>query len=70
MCSHELENQKTKKTKKGKDMNIERETNMQELPEANYTKVYAGTNAPNLLTEFYKILPIGPLKPKKPEVKD
>ena len=51
-------------------MNIERETNMQELPEANYTKVYAGTNAPNLLTEFYKILPIGPLKPKKPEVKD
>ena len=67
MCAH---SSLRIKKQKGKDMNIEQKTNMQELAEAEYTKVYAGTNAPNLLTEFYKILPIGPLKPKKPEVKD
>ncbi|MEC7132770.1 MAG: hypothetical protein VXW99_04945 [Pseudomonadota bacterium] len=49
-------------------MNIEQKTNMQELTEAEYTKVYAGTNAPTLEIDFYVILPIGPIKPKKPDV--
>ena len=65
MCAYS--SLRTKK-QKGKDMNIEQKTNMQELTEAEYTKVYAGTNAPTLEIDFYVILPIGPIKPKKPDV--
>mgnify|MGYP000238489581 CR=1 FL=1 len=49
-------------------MSIEQNMNMQELREEEYTKVYAGTNAPTLEIDFYVILPIGPIKPKKPDV--
>ena len=34
-------------------MNIEQKTNMQELTEAEYTKVYAGTNTPTWGIDFY-----------------
>ena len=49
-------------------MNIEQKTNMQELAEEDYTKVYAGINVPLLDGDYYFILPIGPIKPKKPDV--
>ncbi|WP_162889821.1 hypothetical protein [Alteromonas sp. BL110] len=49
-------------------MNIEQKTNMQELEEEDYTKVYAGINVPLLDEGYYFILPIGPIKPKKPDV--
>ncbi len=65
MCAH---SSLRIKKQKGKDMNIEQKTNMQELAEAEYTKVYAGTNASTLEIDFYVILPIGPIKPKKPDV--
>jgi DNA integrity scanning protein DisA with diadenylate cyclase activity len=60
---------KSRKIKKiGRDMNIEQKTNMQELTEEDYTKVYAGINVPLLDEGYYFILPIGPIKPKKPDV--
>lgn len=49
-------------------MNIEQKINMQELTQQDYTKVYAGTSSPLLKEDFYLILPIGPIKPKKPDV--
>jgi|TARA_Y100000296_G_scaffold12705_1_gene14729 hypothetical protein len=49
-------------------MNIEQKTNMQELTEDDYTKVYAGITTPLLDEDHYLILPIGPIKPKKPDV--
>ena len=48
-------------------MNIEQKTNMQELTEEDYTKVYAGIDTPLLNGDCYLILPIGPIKPKKPD---
>lgn len=48
-------------------MNTEQKTNIQELANEEYTKVYGGAN--NLpLDDFFTILPIGPIKPKKPDV--
>lgn len=49
-------------------MNIEQKTNIQELTEEDYTKVYAGTGLPLSDEELYFILPVGPIKPKKPDV--
>ncbi|CAA0308377.1 conserved hypothetical protein [Alteromonas alvinellae] len=51
-------------------MNIEQKTNMQELADEEYTKVYGGAISSVFSKDFYVILPIGPIKPKKPEVND
>ena len=59
MCAH---SSLRIKKQKGKDMNIEQKTNMQELGQQDYTKVYAGTSSPLLKEDFYLILPI----PKSP----
>tara|TARA_A200000113_G_scaffold152289_1_gene137213 strand:- start:1071 stop:1229 length:159 start_codon:yes stop_codon:yes gene_type:complete len=48
-------------------MNTEQKTNIQEVAKEDYTKVYGGINFLPL-EDFYTILPIGPIKPKKPEV--
>ena len=50
-------------------MNIEQKTNMQELADEEYTKVYGGAISSVFSKDFYVILPIGPIKPKKPEQK-
>lgn len=49
-------------------MNNEHFLNKQELDAKDYTKVYGGGDF--LIDEFdhYTILPVGPLKPKKPEI--
>lgn len=49
-------------------MNNEHFLNKQELDATDYTKVYGGGGL--LIDEFdhYTILPVGPLKPKKPEI--
>lgn len=48
-------------------MNIEQNSNMQELKPEEYTKVYGAGNG-QLMKEdvLYGILPVGPIKPKKP----
>ena len=51
-------------------MSIEQNMNMQELREEEYTKVYGGAISSAFSKDFYVILPIGPIKPKKPEVND
>lgn len=51
-------------------MNIEQKTNMQELTEKDYTKVYAGISSPLVDKNFYYPMPVGPIKPKKPDVND
>ena len=48
-------------------MNTEQKTNIQELTNEEYTKVYGGTYI-LALVDLYTILPIGPIKPKKPEI--
>ena len=67
MCAH---SSLRIKKQKGKDMNIEQKTNMQELADEEYTKVYGGAISSAFSKDFYVILPIGPIKPKKPEVND
>ena len=47
-------------------MNTEQKKNIQVLTEEEYTKVYGGTYI-LALEDFFTILPIGPIKPKKPE---
>jgi hypothetical protein len=51
-----------------KVMNNEHFLNKQELDAKDYTKVYGGGGF--LIDEFdqYTILPVGPLKPKKPKI--
>ncbi|WP_167390614.1 hypothetical protein [Alteromonas gracilis] len=48
-------------------MNTEQKKNIQVLTEEEYTKVYGGTYI-LALVDLYTILPIGPIKPKKPEI--
>ena len=50
-------------------MNIEQNSNMQELTEEEYTKVYGGESFLVMELGHYNILPVGPLKPKKPDIK-
>ena len=50
-------------------MNIGQKTNMQELTEEEYTKVYGGEGILEPADDLYFILPVGPFKPKKPDIK-
>jgi hypothetical protein len=50
-----------------KTMNIEQKSIMQELNEEDYTKVYGGISADAVCPDYLSILPVGPIRPKKPE---
>ncbi|WP_177247922.1 hypothetical protein [Alteromonas sp. V450] len=51
-------------------MNIEQKTNMQELKEEEYTKVYGGVNPIDTSCIWPSLHPLGPIKPKRPTEKD
>ena len=50
-------------------MNNEHFLNKQELDAKDYTKVYGGESFLVMELGHYNILPVGPLKPKKPDIK-